>query len=110
MSTSSNSNLKIKSFANKHQPEIYPEAYLNHPTFGLLTRVCLLEENLELFTTLYIQRFFFLVTTHTTGVKFVLISRTDACLRVENRLRQLRRAGQSQEYNKLFAMYQLSFR
>jgi hypothetical protein len=39
------------------------ETYLNHPTFGLLFRVCLVEENQELFTTLYAQRLFFMVTT-----------------------------------------------
>ncbi|HAA33067.1 MAG TPA: DUF3539 domain-containing protein, partial [Cyanobacteria bacterium UBA8553] len=39
------------------------ETYLNHPTFGLLFRVCMVEEGQELFTTLYAQRLFFVVST-----------------------------------------------
>ncbi len=35
------------------------ENYLNHPNFGLLFRVCLIDVNRELFTTLYAQRLFF---------------------------------------------------
>ncbi len=37
------------------------ESYLNHPTFGLLYRICELEDSRELFTTLYAQRMFFLI-------------------------------------------------
>jgi PII interaction protein X len=77
------------------------ENYLNHPTFGLLFRICLLEEHQELFTTLYAQRLFFLVTTDTTGVKFEPIGRSEARLMLENRLRLLRRSGQYQEYELL---------
>ena len=94
----------------KHHTGTASETYLNHPTFGLLTRVCVLEDNLELFTTIYVQRFFFLVSNSNTGINFETISRTDACFKVEHRLKHLRRTGQSQEYEKLFAMYQLSFR
>ena len=77
------------------------ENYLNHPTFGLLFRICLLEEHQELFTTLYAQRLFFLVTTDTTGVKFEPIGRSEARLMLENRLRLLRRSGQYKEYELL---------
>jgi len=66
------------------------ETYLNHPTFGLLYRVCLLEEHRELFTTLYAQRLFFLVTVGPKKVSFDPISRSDARLLVENRLRNAR--------------------
>lgn len=99
---------KITAFT-KYQTEACPENYLNHPTFGLLTKVCQFEKGLELFTTLYIQRLFFLVRSDTTGVHFTLISRNDACLKVEKYLKQLRHDGQSQEYDKIFAIYQLSF-
>ena len=85
------------------------ETYLNHPTFGLLYRVCLLEENQELFTTLYAQRLFFFVTTGAAGLKFEPISRSEARLMVENRLRLLRRTGQSQEYDQLQAILQRTF-
>ncbi|WP_017718901.1 transcriptional coactivator PipX [Kamptonema formosum] len=85
------------------------ETYLNHPTFGLLYRVCLLGEHQELFTTLYAQRLFFLVTTGPAGLKFEPISRTDARLMVENRLRLLRRTGQSQEHEQLQAIHHRTF-
>lgn len=85
------------------------ENYLNHPTFGLLFRICLLEEHQELFTTLYAQRLFFLVTTDTTGVKFEPIGRSDARLMLENRLRLLRRSGQYQEYELLQKILQNTF-
>ena len=85
------------------------ENYLNHPTFGLLYRICLLEEHQELFTTLYAQRLFFLVTNDTTGMKFEPVGRNDARLMLENRLRVLRRSGQSQEYDRLQKILQNTF-
>lgn len=85
------------------------ETYLNHPTFGLLYRVCLIEENQELFTTLYAQRLFFLVTVNPVGISFEPISRSDARLLVENRLRQLRRQGLSADYQELQMVHQRTF-
>ncbi|MCU0533149.1 MAG: PipX family protein [Hydrococcus sp. Prado102] len=85
------------------------ETYLNHPTFGLLYRVCLLDENQEIFTTLYAQRLFFLVSTTPEGTSFEIISRADARLLVENRLRTLRRTESSQEYKQLYDIYQQTF-
>lgn len=85
------------------------EIYLNHPTFGLLYRVCLVEESRELFATLYAQRLFFLVTTGPDGIQFDPVSRTDARLLVETRLRNLRRAGHQQEYTRLQATHKQTF-
>jgi PII interaction protein X len=85
------------------------ETYLNHPTFGLLFRVCMVEENQELFTTLYAQRLFFLVSTTPDGLGFEPISRSDARLVVENRLRQLRRTGSSQDFEQLQSIHQQTF-
>ena len=85
------------------------ENYLNHPTFGLLFRVCLLEEHQELFTTLYAQRLFFLVTSGATGLKFEPISRSESRLMLENRLRLLRRTSQHQEYDQLQKILQSTF-
>ncbi|MBD2000059.1 PipX family protein [Leptolyngbya sp. FACHB-541] len=85
------------------------ETYLNHPTFGLLFRVCLVEESRELFATLYAQRLFFLVTTGPGGVQFEPVGRSDARILVENRLRNLRRLGQQQEYSQLQAAYKQTF-
>lgn len=85
------------------------ENYLNHPTFGLLFRICLLEDHQELYTTIYAQRLFFLVTNDTTGMKFEPVGRNDARLMLENRLRVLRRSGQSQEYERLQKILQNTF-
>ncbi|MEG3440204.1 PipX family protein [Pannus brasiliensis CCIBt3594] len=85
------------------------EIYLNHPTFGLLYRVCLLEENQELFTTLYAQRLFFLVTVGNDKVVFEPIGRSEARLLVETRLRNLRRNSSAGDYNALNEIYKRTF-
>jgi PII interaction protein X len=85
------------------------EVYLNHPTFGLLYRVCLLDETQEIFTTLYAQRLFFLVKTKPEGVSFEPTTRANARMQIENRLRQLRRTGSNQEYQTLYQVYQQTF-
>ncbi|PSF39094.1 DUF3539 domain-containing protein [Aphanothece hegewaldii CCALA 016] len=85
------------------------EIYLNHPTFGLLYRVCVLDEAQEIFTTLYAQRLFFLVKTMAQTVSFDSISRSDARLLMESRLRQLRRDNSTSEYTTLYAIYQRTF-
>ena len=85
------------------------ETYLNHPTFGLLFRVCMVEEGQELFTTLYAQRLFFLVTIEASGMKFEPVSRSEARLLLETRLRFLRRNGQYQDYDRLQKILQDTF-
>ncbi|MGE5658005.1 MAG: transcriptional coactivator PipX [Actinomycetota bacterium] len=85
------------------------ETYLNHPNFGLLFRVCQVEDSQELFTTLYAQRLFFLVTHGPGGLRFEPISRSDARLMVEIRLRTLRRTGQTQDYEQLQHIHQRTF-
>lgn len=85
------------------------ETYLNHPTFGLLFRVCMVEEGQELFTTLYAQRLFFVVTNSSNGLSFEPIGRSDARLLVENRLRLLRRTGSSQDVEKLQLIHKQTF-
>ncbi|MFM7424455.1 MAG: transcriptional coactivator PipX [Elainella sp.] len=85
------------------------ENYLSHPNLGLLFRVCLIDDNRELFATLYAQRLFFLVTTEAAGLRFEPIGRMDSRLLVENRLRELRRLGQAQEYNQLQVIHKQTF-
>ncbi|MBR8828025.1 MAG: PipX family protein [Gomphosphaeria aponina SAG 52.96 = DSM 107014] len=85
------------------------ETYLNHPTFGLLYRVCILEENQELFTTLYAQRLFFIVTITADGINFEPVSRSEGRMQVEKRLRQLRNSGLSVEYKELNHIYKQTF-
>jgi PII interaction protein X len=85
------------------------ENYLNHPTFGLLYRICIVEENQELFTTLYAQRVFFLVSNNANGLSFQPLTRADARLTIDTRIRVLRRNGQVAEYQQLQAMMQQNF-
>ncbi|MCL6436830.1 MAG: PipX family protein [Leptolyngbyaceae cyanobacterium HOT.MB2.61] len=85
------------------------ENYLNHPNFGLLFRVCLVDESRELFTTLYAQRLFFLVANGKDGLEFEPITRTDARILVESRLRSLRRLGQYLDYDRLHVVYKQTF-
>ncbi|MFW6296048.1 MAG: transcriptional coactivator PipX [Halothece sp.] len=81
------------------------ETYLNHPTFGLLYKISSLEENQELYTTLYAQRLFFLVSFVGSNFSFEAISRSEARMMVEQRLRKLRRAGAIEEYQSLQAIH-----
>ncbi len=85
------------------------ETYLNHPTWGLLYRICMVDQSQELFTTLYAQRLFFLVMNDEKGVKFQPVGRTEARMMLENRLRNLRRSGQSIEYDQLTSIFQRTF-
>ena len=85
------------------------ENYLNHPTFGLLYRICIVEENQELFTTLYAQRIFFLVTNNPTGLAFQPVTRADARLTIDTRILLLRRNGQIKESQELQLMTKQNF-
>ena len=85
------------------------ETYINHPTWGLLYRICMVDDHQELYTTLYAQRLFFLVSTDVKALKFQSIGRTEARMMLENRLRNLRRTGQSQEYDQLQSIFQRTF-
>lgn len=85
------------------------ESYLNHPTFGLLYRICDLGDNQELFTTLYAQRMFFLVTNGDEGIAFQPMTRADSRMMIDNRLRILRRDGDLATYGKLQTIHKQTF-
>jgi PII interaction protein X len=85
------------------------ETYLNHPTFGLLSRLCLVDEQKSLFTTLYAQRLFFLIIQNSSGVQFDPVTRADAKMMIENRMRAVRRNGPLEEYNNLQTIYKRTF-
>ena len=85
------------------------ETYINHPTFGLLYRICLIEQHQELFTTLYAQRLFFLVTVSPNKLDFETITRSDARMLVEQKMRKLRSINSLMEYQQLQKIYQNTF-
>ncbi len=85
------------------------EIYINHPTFGLLYRICVIGKNEELFTTLYAQRLFFKVITSPEGTIFEPLTRTEARLLVEAKLRQLRGNGEWEIYKEINRVYQSTF-
>ena len=85
------------------------EVYLNHPTFGLLYRICLLQDGRELFTTLYAQRLFFTVTVSNDSFSFEPISRTEARMVVESLMRRLLLDRQTEKHQELKAIYQRTF-
>ena len=85
------------------------ESYFNHPTFGMLFSICQLEENQELYTTLYAQRLFFVVQQNKNGMVFEPVTRMDARMKVEQRLRKVRRLGPSAELNTLQDLYKRTF-
>jgi len=86
------------------------ENYINHPTFGLLFRLCMVAEGKELFATLYAQRLFFVVTTvPPKGFTFDAIGRSDARQQMEERMRTLRRRGDYSEYDRLQKIYKQTF-
>jgi len=84
------------------------ETYLNHPTFGLLFRVCEAEGDRDLFTTLYAQRLFFLVRQQGT-LTFDPLTRADARMVVEGRMRMLRRQGAREELHELQRVHKQTF-
>lgn len=85
------------------------ETYLTHPTFGLLFSICQIDNDRSLYTTLYAQRLFFIVTMNDDRLSFNSISRQEAKSTVENRMRELRRAGSVQDIKILQTTYQQTF-
>ncbi|PZD72889.1 hypothetical protein C1752_03215 [Acaryochloris thomasi RCC1774] len=85
------------------------ETYLSHPSFGLLFSLCLIEPHRTLYTTLYAQRLFFIVCTDTPEIEFQAVSRNEARIIVEGRLRTLRRSGTASAYDQLKTVHQQTF-
>jgi PII interaction protein X len=86
-----------------------PEHYLNHSTFGLLYSLCWIKGDQALYTTLYAQRLFFIVTHQADGLSFESTSRQQAKIIVENRMRDLKRLMKTAEYSQLQQVFQQTF-
>lgn len=93
----------------KRQSDMANETYLNHPTFGMLYRICYMDDDQELFATLYAQRLFFKVKSMQGGLNFEPIGRADARMLVENRLRLLRRNANQAEFIQLQKTHKQTF-
>ncbi|MFN3360143.1 MAG: transcriptional coactivator PipX [Pseudanabaenaceae cyanobacterium] len=85
------------------------ETYLNHPTFGLLSRICVLDEQRSLFTTLYAHRLFFIITNANGTTQFEPLTRGDAKMLVETKLRHLRREGNQTDLEQLQHIFKRTF-
>jgi PII interaction protein X len=86
------------------------EIYINHPNFGLLYRLCVINKNEELFTTLYAQRLFFRVTIESDGkTNFEPLSRSETRILMDNKLRKLRSEGDWTAYKEVNLIYTTTF-
>jgi PII interaction protein X len=85
------------------------EIYINHPNFGLLYRLCVIDKNQELFTTLYAQRLFFKVIIQPQEIRFEPLSRGEARILMENKLRSLRSDGKWEVYQEINQVYGNTF-
>jgi PII interaction protein X len=110
ISTSKPALTTIYSFASaKRQSDMTNETYLNHPTFGMLYRICGIDDGQELFATLYAQRLFFKVRSSKAGFQFEPVGRADARMLVENQLRVLRRSGTPADFAQLQKIHKQTF-
>ena len=85
------------------------EIYINHPNFGLLYRLCVIDVNVELFTTLYAQRLFFKDSLQSSNTLFEPLSRGEARIFMENHLRSLRINGKWEAYKEINQLYEKTF-
>lgn len=85
------------------------ETYVSHPVFGLLNNICIVDNQTALYTSLYANRLFFLVTASTNGLKIDTISRDEARITFEKRLSVLRKSSFHQDYEQLRKIYKNTF-
>ena len=85
------------------------ETYLNHPSFGMLYRICAVKENQDIFTTLYAQRLFFVVTTNKNNFTFEPVSRAEARTMVETWMRTLRNQGDYSQAQEIQSIHKRTF-
>ncbi|UFP95411.1 PipX family protein [Gloeobacter morelensis] len=84
------------------------EQYLTHPTFGLLFLICPAGEESALYSTLYTQQLFFVVTP-VPVLSFEPIGREKARRIVESRIKVLRVQGENAELDRMQQFQQRHF-
>lgn len=87
----------------------FTEAYVAHPVFGILSKLCLVDNQTALYTSLYANRLFFLVTVSAKGLMMETISRDEARITLEQRLVVLRKSNFHQDYEQLRGVYKSTF-
>lgn len=89
------------------------EQYLQHPHFGLLYAISAIGTSKGLFTTLYAQRMFFLVTElEDNSLQFETLGRQQVRQVIEGRLRALRQGEPvvvPEEHDRLKTYYHQNF-
>lgn len=85
------------------------ETYLSHPVFGLLNNLCVVDSQSALYTSLYANRLFVLVSVSANGLMMDTISRDEARIILEKRLAVLRKSSFHQDYEKLRGIYKNVF-
>lgn len=85
------------------------ETYISHPVFGLLNNICIVDNQTALYTSLYANRLFFVVTASHQGLQMDTISRDEARITIEKRLAVLRKSSFYQDYEQLRGIYKNTF-
>ncbi|MBW4645474.1 MAG: DUF3539 family protein [Goleter apudmare HA4340-LM2] len=101
-------NIKTASVSTKFLPE-NSKTYIHHPKYGLLQRICTVNEQEDLFISLYAKSLFFLVTAKDMDTIYQPIASNEAKKLLETRLLNLRQNQRSPEYDQLQSVWQRTF-
>lgn len=85
------------------------KTYIHHPKYGLLQRICTVDEQKELCASLYAKSLFFLVTVKDMDTVYQPIVSEEAKKLLEKHLLNLRQKQRSLEYEQLQSILQRTF-
>jgi PII interaction protein X len=101
-------NVTTTPVATKFLPE-NSKTYIHHPKYGLLQRICTVDEQKDLCTSLYAKSLFFLVTVKDMDTVYQPIVSEEAKKLLENHLLNLHQNQRSLEYEQLKSVWQRTF-
>ncbi|AFY33753.1 Tetratricopeptide TPR_2 repeat-containing protein [Calothrix sp. PCC 7507] len=99
---------KASLVSTKFLPE-NSKTYINHPKYGMLQRICTVDENKDMFASLYAKSLFFLVTAKDTDIKYEPMGSKEAKTLLENCLLTLDQNQRSPEYDQLQSVFHRTF-
>ncbi len=99
---------KASLVSTKFLPE-NSKTYINHPKYGMLQRICTVDENKDVFASLYAKSLFFLVTAKDTDIKYEAMGSKEAKTLLENCLLTLDQNQRSPEYDQLQSVFHRTF-